>query len=198
MPLDLIQADNPAATDFLRSMQRATKEAQEQIRKSHISMANHVNQKRSPSTYKEGDRVWLSTKNLALEEGSGSRKLNPKYCGPFRITKCINNVIYHLDLSQPMIDRGIHNAFHASLLKPYHEDDFNRQLPPPPPLQFQDGHAEYEVEKILNHRRRRNRIQYLVKWQGYGDHENSRQSDADLASCQDLLAAYKSRVDFSS
>ena len=90
-----------------------------------------------------------------------------------------------------MIERGIHNAFHASLLKPYYEDEFNRNIPPPAPLQFQDGHEEYEVESILNHRSRRGQMQYLVKWKGYPDHENSWLPETSLNNAQELLQNYK-------
>ncbi|KAH9471365.1 hypothetical protein Pst134EA_005266 [Puccinia striiformis f. sp. tritici] len=43
-----------------------------------------------------------------------------------------------------------------------------RSLPPPEPVSVQD-YLEWEVLKILDSRRRRNRIQYLVEWTGYLD-----------------------------
>ena len=92
-----------------------------------------------------------------------------------------------------MESRGIHNAFHSSLLKPYFEDEFQRHLPPPPPLQIQDGHKEYEVEAILNHRKRRGKVQYLVKWKGYADHENSWVTEKDLENAKEVLQQYKTR-----
>jgi hypothetical protein len=46
----------------------------------------------------------------------------PKFCGPFAITAKINDFTYRLDVSVPMLSRGIHNAFHAKLLRPYHPD----------------------------------------------------------------------------
>ena len=194
VPLDIITSENPAAEKFLQNMQEAVKEAQEQIKKSNESTAEYVNQRRRPSTFKVGDKVWLSTKNLALEDGAGSRKLNPKYFGPFEITEDINGVTYRLKLSQPMIDRGIHNAFHASLLKPYFEDQFSRETSPPPALQFHDGHEEYEVESITRHKKHRGKTKYLVKWKGYADHENTWQTEEDLLNAQDLLKEYKNKL----
>ena len=91
-----------------------------------------------------------------------------------------------------MLDRGIHNAFHAKLLVPYFSDEvFNRKISPAPPLQFSDGHVEYEVEKILRHRKKGRYTEYLVKWLGYADHENSWVSEKDLANDLDLLKQYK-------
>jgi hypothetical protein len=47
----------------------------------------------------------------------------------------------------PMLSRGIHNAFHANLLRPYHPDTAFECTPVvPPPIKFPDGHTEYEVE----------------------------------------------------
>ena len=192
VPLDLLSADAPAASSFLQNMQNAIREARKQIIKANENTARYVNKSRNPANYNVGDKVWLSTKNLALEDGSGSRKLNPKYCGPFEITEDINGVTFRLKLSQPMKSRGIHDAFHASLLKPYYEDEFNRELPPPPPLHFQDGHDEYEVEEILSHRKRRGKLQFLVKWKGYADHENTWQVEKDLENAPEILEAYKS------
>ena len=78
-------------------------------------MAEYANKSRLPHNFAVNDKVWLSTKNLSIEEGSGSRKLHPKFCGPFVIIEKINNVTFRLKLSEPMIARRIHNAFHVTL-----------------------------------------------------------------------------------
>lgn len=88
-----------------------------------------------------------------------------------------------------MRDHKIHNAFHASLLKPYIEDPARTQEPPPA-VKFADDHVEYEVERILNHRKRRGKLQYLVKWVGYADHENTWIPADELPHCQELIQDY--------
>lgn len=72
-----------------------------------------------------------------------------------------------------MIARGIHDAFHVSLLKPFVEDFFQRYDKPMPPIHMQDGSIEYEVEDILSKKMIRGKPHYLVKWKGYGNHENT-------------------------
>uniref|UniRef100_A0A803TUL0 Gypsy retrotransposon integrase-like protein 1 n=1 Tax=Anolis carolinensis TaxID=28377 RepID=A0A803TUL0_ANOCA len=63
----------------------------------------------------EGDLIWLSTENLRL--GFPSKKLAPRYIGPFKISKAINEVTYQLKLPK---DLGkVHPVFHCSLLKKY-------------------------------------------------------------------------------
>ena len=133
----------------------------------------------------------LSTKNISLEDGSGSRKLHPKFCGPFKITEKINEATFRLDLSEPMKTKGIHDAFHVSLLKPFIEDSFDRYDPPLPPVSLRNDTEEYEVEKILSTKRIRGKPHYLIKWKGYGDHENTWQNEEDLENCADLLKNFK-------
>ena len=50
----------------------------------------------------------------------------------------------------------------------------------------------YDVEKILKHRKRKGEMEYLVKWQGYGDKDNSWEPVVNLE-CRDLIAAYNKK-----
>jgi hypothetical protein len=88
-------------------------------------------------------------------------KLKPKQYGPFN------------QLKLPVAWR-IHNVFHTSLLSPYrettaHGPNFSRPL-----LELIDGKEEYQVERIMGHRKtgQMKRLQYLVKWLGYPDSNN--------------------------
>ena len=191
LPLETLESKNPSSESYLKTIQESTKNAIKAIQKSNEAMEKHSNKKRLPANFQVNDKVLLSTRNLKLEEGAGIRKLSPKFCGPFEITEKVNEVTYRLNLSQPMIDRGIHNAFHASLLKPYTEDKFRRQVQPPPPLRLDDGTEEYEVEKILGTRKNRGKRQYLVKWLGYPDHENTWLDSKDLTNCKDLVKQFE-------
>ena len=48
-----------------------------------------------------------------------------------------------------------------------------RHAPPPPPPELIDGEEEYVVEEIRDSRMFRRRLQYLVKWEGYGTEGNT-------------------------
>src|SRR6201999_4165283 len=61
----------------------------------------------------------------------------------------------------------LHPFFHALLLPPHHSNTIpNRHQPPPPPIEL-DGHTEYEVVSILDSKRLRGKLHYLVRWAGY-------------------------------
>jgi hypothetical protein len=53
-------------------------------RNANETMAKHYNAKHQPMTFNRGDLVSLSTRNLRIKT---SRKLSPKWIGPFRILK---------------------------------------------------------------------------------------------------------------
>ena len=118
-------------------------------------MAKQANKTLKDHAFKAGDNVLLSTKNISLEHSAGTRKLQPRFCGPFTVLKRISDVTAKLDLSAPTKAKDIHDAVHVSLLNSYAKDTFQRYPEKPPPIQFSDSHEEYKVEKILNHRRRR-------------------------------------------
>ena len=80
------------------------------------------------------------------------------------VLKVISSHNYRLDTPP-----GIHNVFHASLLKRAAADPFlnQRQDDLRPPVIIVDGEEEWEVERILKRRAKGRQRQVLVKWKGY-------------------------------
>lgn len=166
--------------DSVRSAKLCLEAAQQRMK------ATADGRRREAPAYQRGDKVLLQTKNLNLKS-TGTKKLLPKWIGPFSIVKVVNEVVVELDLPIPL---RIHPTFHTSLVKPYIENG-QPQLPPPTTL-FEDGAVGYNVECILSHRTikrgkattrnakgKRNhrgisiRREFLVKWEGYGTDHNS-------------------------
>jgi hypothetical protein len=54
--------------------------------------------------------------------------------------------------------------------------------------------GEWEVEAIVNSRKRKGRVQYLVKWLGFSDSENSWQYEEDLVNCPEKVEEYIQRT----
>ena len=121
-------------------------------------------------TFYKGDLVLLEATNLQTTHPK--IKSAPRRYGPFKViwaspTNC------RLELPLQM---RIHPVFHNSLLKPYTETSAHGPNLTRPPLEIiggEEGH--YEIEKILQACPTRNKksTQYLVKWKGYPDSENS-------------------------
>jgi Chromo (CHRromatin Organisation MOdifier) domain len=195
IPMDSVTSINPSANDFLSLIQETTKSAYRALEKAQVSMVKFANRSRREHVFSINDLVLLSTQNLSLDSYSGARKLMPKYCGPFQVIRVINDVTVKLKLPALMLQRGIHDVFHVSNIRPYRADGkFERSTIPPPPLQLVDGTTEYEVEKVIRHRIRRNQTEYLVKWTGYPSHENTWQAASDLSNAQNAIADYRARV----
>src|SRR5579863_8031361 len=139
--------------------------------------------------WKVGQKVWLEAKNLPLPHGT--IKLALKCHRPFQITRVISLVAYQLTLPHQW---NIHPVFHASLLTPYIETDSHGSNYSRPPPDLISGEAEYEVEQIRSHRRhgRRKQLQYLLKWKGYPESDNTWEP-ADQVHAPDLVKAYHRR-----
>jgi hypothetical protein len=87
----------------------------------------------------------------------------------------------------------IHDVFHVSLLEPYHQPAFPQRHQPPPPPVIVDSTELYEVEEILDSKRTRNQLQYLVKWKGYPISENSWHPAGNLKEAPDAVAHFHRR-----
>ncbi len=68
---------------------------------------------------------------------------------------------------------NIHPVFHASLLTSYIKTKEHSENIIRPPPDMIEGEVEYEVEAIRAHQYRRCKLQYLIKWKGYLESDNT-------------------------
>ena len=114
---------------------------------------------RIKSSYKpflENQLVWLEAKNLRL---GYNKKISTKREGPFKITEVMGPVTYRLQLPPAW---KIHDVFHASLLTPHKETNIHRPSFPKPPTELIEDEPEWEVDRILRHRKRNRKLEYHV------------------------------------
>ncbi|CAJ0945052.1 unnamed protein product [Ranitomeya imitator] len=129
-----------------------------------------------------GDLVWLSSRHITMKVSSP--KFKPRFIGPYRISEVLNPVSFRLTLPDSF---SIHNVFHRSLLRRYVAPMVPSVNPPAPVLV--EGELEYIVEKILDSRVSRRKLQYLVKWKGYAQEDNSCVFASDVHA-PDLVRAF--------
>ena len=133
-----------------------------------------------------GDRVYLSTNNLALPKGR-AKKLLPKFIGPYKVVEVHTaTLMVTLELLPELTGRWVHPTFHVDLVRTHMPIDNTRFLHHDTKSSYDFGatnEPEWFVDEILAHH-----------WVGQADLEfQVRWTLGDvmwepLASCKELAA----------
>ena len=112
----------------------------------------YVDRHRIERHFEEGDLVyiWLQPYKQSTLKQKGTKKLQPRFYGPYRVIRHVGEVSYELKLPQ---GRRIHNVFHVSCLKRVlgHQVTTSVDLPP----LDDEGHLVLELKAILESRERK-------------------------------------------
>ena len=169
------------------------KMATDSISAAQDRQAKYANQHRRDDSFDVGDRVLLSTKNLQLQQAS-TKKFLPRFLGPFKVGEVVSPVAYKLELPDSM---KIYPVFHSSLLTRYMSDsgDLQRTSPmqPPAPV-IVDDQPEFEVERILDRRVYRGKIQYLVNWLGFSEYDSTWEPVHNLTHSKQAIQSFETSL----
>ena len=138
--------------------------------------------RRDAPILREGDKVFLSLEHLTTKRAS--KKIDYLWDGPFEVSEAVGTHAYRIKIPTGS-GRPPHNVFHISRLRKIEDDAENterdevltnkrivRTFAQPKPF-LTTIHAEdeeYEVEQVLDSRKKRNKIEYLIQWVGYGEY----------------------------
>jgi hypothetical protein len=117
------EAEYPGVQSMALKIKDSIMAAHDAIITARVKQMWHANQARRLAPFAARDLVYLSTKNISLPKGRAC-KLAPKYIGPYLITQELEpGATYALNLPSELKRRGLHNAFHTSLLKIHMPND---------------------------------------------------------------------------
>ena len=122
--------------------------------------------------------MWLAADHFRNQPNNilaehAAKKLGPKWLGPFKVLKVKGNG-NALTLNLPA-ECQAHSTVNVSHVKEcqYSEEFPDRCVQPPPqPIRREQGEF-WKIEAFRKHRRYRGQLQYLVKWEGFGEEDNT-------------------------
>ena len=179
-----------AAEQFATTMQDTLTQTKANLEKAQQRMKVQADKHRSEAPkYKIGDKVWLSTENLRLTRAS--KKLSERWLGPYDITKLVGTNAVKLHLPRSM---RIHPVVNISRVRPYKEPLEGQIAVRPGPVNVtEDRDEEYEVDYVVDVRRKGRNTEYLVHWKGYTKEDRTWEPKGNLANAVDAIALFHER-----
>ena len=156
----------PSVREFAMQKKLAIMAAHDSILSARIKQTRDANRKRRAAPFQKGELVYLSTQNISFPRGL-ARKLIPKFIGPYKILQDYGNSSFRLDLPPQLKQRGIHDVFHASLLREHIPND-DRLFPGRMDTQIgndPETTGEWAVDRIVSHAGSKTDSVFEVKWQ---------------------------------
>ena len=153
--------------------------------KSQITAKKYYDTHRKEISFAKGDEVLINAKNLRVRKPC--KKLTDRFVGPFPVVKSVGLNAYEVDF--PEMYGRLHRTFPISLLEPYSR---RKGEEPPGPVDL-DEEDRFLVESIRKERVSNGETQFLVKWLGYPEHENTWEPLKHLDDCEDLVEEFRMR-----
>jgi hypothetical protein len=192
------KSTNASVEELLERLGTTLSEAQEHVEKAQSKQQEQANRHRIEQEFEVGQQVWLSTADLRLKMKI-TPKLTQRWIGPFTVKRKLSPLTYELDLPPSL---SIHPVFHISKLRLHSSSPrFDPHRPPHPDRpspEVIDQVEEYEVEAIRTHRlgkwKGKMYKQYLVKWKGYPEWENTWEWEDSLKDAEEVVDEYEAQL----
>jgi hypothetical protein len=183
------------ANNFLDNLQMHRESARLAIARAQDKQASAYNKGRKELDYNLGDLVMINPHSLEWLESKGEHaKLVQRAIGPFSVQERINSKVYRLDMSDLYPGSNVFNLEH---LRKYRlsPPEFGERVTLPETRDRKPASEEYQVEKIIGHRfnRRLGKVEFLVRWEGYGPQFDQWINARDLRNAPRILFEYRSQ-----
>jgi len=107
--------------EFLQQTTEKVKMIQDRMRATQSRQKSYADKRRIPLMFEAGDHVFLRVIPTAgIGRKLKSRKLTPRFIGPYQIMRRIGPVAYEIALPPHLAN--LHNVFHVSQLRKYMPD----------------------------------------------------------------------------
>ncbi len=145
------------AENISENMNKTLKFARESLVKTREQMMKQVNKHRKEVDYEIESKMFLNERNIITARSF--KKLDDKMLDSFTNLDLVGSS-YKLKLPESM---RVHDVFHPDLLRPAADDPLPGQKNEPSGSIVVNDEDEWEIDDILNFRRYRRRLQYMVK-----------------------------------
>jgi len=145
--------------------------------------AKYYNAHYKAASFQMRDKVLLQSINICTLWSK--KKIDHRQLKSFRILKKIDTQAYKLELSERY--DAIHSIFHVFLLKLWHSRDENSKLQ----IILVEEEEEWKIEKILDQRIKKEKIEYLVQWANSSLYENFWESMKNLSNAKKIIENYE-------
>jgi len=176
-----------SATEFVERMKKVHEEAEAALKRTQEEMKKYADRGRKETeVWNKGDKVLLSTKDLVFKERP-SKKLTERYVGLYVIEEVVSSNAVKLHLPSSM---RIHLVVNVSRIVRYKEQVKGQKVEKGKPVEI-EGVEEWEVEKILNKKRIRGVVKYLVRWKGFTAEGDTWERKENLKNVEELIKEFE-------
>ncbi|KAK2435271.1 hypothetical protein QL285_020345 [Trifolium repens] len=110
-------------SDIVQETTLKIKSIRDKLKVAQSRQKSYADRKRRPLEFQEGDHVFLRvTPKLGLRDVFKTKKLCPRFIGPYQILRRVGPVAHQLAL--PPSISGLHDMFHVSQLRKYIPDPY--------------------------------------------------------------------------
>jgi hypothetical protein len=107
--------------EMIQQTTEKVRKIRERMKISQDRQKSYADKRRKPLEFEEGDHVFLRvTPTTGVGRAIKSRKLTPKFIGPYQIISRVGSVAYQIAL--PPLLSNLHDVFHVSQLRKYITD----------------------------------------------------------------------------